>query len=85
VRENRTPGSVQGVSGNRCSCCDGKNMAIQEVVLGLIADTLNIVISGIAKLIGKSKSETKIVEKNIFWGLFIVFIFILIFVTFKYS
>jgi uncharacterized membrane protein len=60
-------------------------MAIQEVVLGLIADTLNIVISGIAKLIGKSKSETKIVEKNIFWGLFIVFIFILIFVTFKYS
>jgi uncharacterized membrane protein len=60
-------------------------MAIQEVVLGLIADTLNIVISGIAKLIGKSKSETKIVENNIFWGLFIVFIFILIFVTFKYS
>ena len=60
-------------------------MAIQEAVLGLIADTLNIVISGIAKLIGKSKSETKLVEKNIFWVFFIVFIFFLIFVTFRYS
>ena len=23
MRENRTPGSVQGSSGNRCSYCDG--------------------------------------------------------------
>jgi cation transport ATPase len=60
-------------------------MAIQEAVLGLIADTINIIISGIAKLIGKSESEIKINEKNIFWALFIVFIFILVFVTYKYG
>jgi len=51
VRENRTPGSVQGALGNRCPYCDGERETTHSIVKnnwGILESTMKkIAITGI--------------------------------------
>ncbi len=60
-------------------------MAIQEAVIGAIADLLGIAINAIARHFGKSEVESKKIESYITYALISGFVIFLLYITLKYG
>mgnify|MGYP000064088831 CR=1 FL=1 len=60
-------------------------MALHEAIMGAVADLTSIAINVIVKKFGYTAVKAKKIETYIFWFIFLSFISILCFITFKYS
>jgi len=60
-------------------------MALQDAILGAIADLTSIAINKILKKLGYSEVRAQQIEAYLGWAIMLSFVALLCFITFKYS
>jgi len=60
-------------------------MALQDAILGAIADLISIAINVIVKKLGYPEVKAKQIETYFGWAIMLLFVALLCFITFKYS
>lgn len=60
-------------------------MSLLDLIVVTVTDTIDTLVSKIAKKYGQTKVKTKQIESYLFWFIFLSFIILLCYVTFKYS